>query len=220
MSAPRTAEDLGIIGCRECGLVCQADTLSEDARCPRCSAKLHRRKPNSISRTWALLIAAIVMYVPSNLLPIMYTSKLNVERVDTIISGVATLWMEGERSLATIVFVASVVVPIIKIAVLSLLLITAQTGSRWRQLERAKLYRLIHTVGHWSMLDIFVVLLLVTLVQLHFYGQVHAGPAALAFGAVVILTMLAAMSFDSRLIWDAPESRSRSTPSPVNEPRL
>lgn len=208
MSAIVTARELGVVGCRGCGEVCQAPALSARAACPRCGTPLRWRKPNSVARTWALLIAAALLYIPANLLTIMHTSKLFEERDDTILSGVIKLWQDGAYDLAVIVFVASVVVPILKIGVLALLLITAKRKSTWRQVERARLYRLIDAVGHWSMLDIFVVVLLVTLVRLNFYGEVQAGPAAVAFGAVVVLTMFASMSFDPRLIWDTQRRRA------------
>ena len=201
-----TARELGVVACRSCGLVSRAAPPGQAAHCSRCSSPLHARKPHSYSRTWALLIAATALYLPANLLPIMYTSKLFGERSDTIVSGVVALWEDGARDLAVIVFTASVVVPILKIAVLALLLVSSQQRTTWRQRERAALYRMIQAIGHWSMLDIFVVVLLITLVRLNLFGVVMAGPAAIAFGAVVVLTMFAAMSFDPRLIWDTHET--------------
>lgn len=207
MSGMRTARELGVIGCSACGLVCQAVAVPEHAHCPRCNAALHRRKPNSLSRTWALLITAAMLYIPANLLPMMVTTTLFDSRSDTIVSGVIVLWRGGSWDLATIVFVASVVVPVLKIAILALLLITVQRSSDWRPHERARLYRVIDRVGHWSMLDVFVVALLITLVHFKTFARVEAGPAAVAFGGVVVLTMLAAMSFDPRLIWDATDHK-------------
>lgn len=206
-----TARELGIVACDNCGMISRAPAAGDDNACARCNAPLHSRKPQSIARAWALLIAAAVLYLPANFLPMMITSKLLASRSDTIVSGVIELWEEGDQHLAVIVFVASVVVPILKIAVLSLLLATSQNGSAWRQMDRARLYRLTHTIGHWSMLDIFVVVLLVTLVHLHLLGNVQAGPAAICFGAVVVLTMFASMSFDPRLIWDtrAPQENNQ-----------
>lgn len=202
MSDVVTASELGLVACPSCGLVCRSDVPLAHAHCPRCAAPLHRRKPYSLTRSWALLIAAVILYIPANLLPIMLTSNLFEARADTIISGVIVLWQAGSPELAVIVFVASVVVPLLKIAVLALLLITAQRRSAWRREERAKLYRMIELIGHWSMLDVFVVALLVALVNFGSFAAVHAGGAAVAFGAVVVLTMLATMSFDPRLIWD------------------
>jgi len=170
--------------------------------CRRCLAPLHLRKPGSIGRCWALLVAAMALYVPANTLPIMYTSSLFGSQEDTIMSGVLFLWQSGSWYLALIVFFASILVPLAKILGLVLLLVSVQLRSTWRPAERARLYRLVESIGRWSMLDIFVVALLVTVVQLTALGAVRAGPAALAFGGVVVLTMAAAQTFDPRLIWD------------------
>jgi paraquat-inducible protein A len=180
----------------------------DGAICPRCQSALHWRKPGGIGRTWAFLIAAMALYVPANTLPIMLTSSLFGSQDDTIMSGVLFLWEDGSWYLALIVFVASILVPLAKIIGLVVLLLSVQLGWDWRPVERARLYRLVESIGRWSMLDIFVVALLVTVVQLTALASVRAGPAALAFGAVVVLTMAAAQSFDPRLIWD-----------PVKEPR-
>ncbi|SEQ73949.1 paraquat-inducible protein A [Solimonas aquatica] len=206
---PRAA-DLGLLSCLACGLVCRALPATAAPHCPRCHAPLHRRKPASLSRSWALLIAAAVLYIPANLLPIMQTSTLLYSENDTILSGVLTLWRSGAWDLALIVFVASIVVPLLKIAALATLLLSAGAHSRWRRRERARLYRLIEFIGQWSMLDIFVVALLVALVNFNSVAQVRAGPGAIAFASVVVLTMLASMSFDPRLIWDEPQTGSRA----------
>jgi paraquat-inducible protein A len=204
-----TAMSLGLIGCHTCGLVSRAPA-AEAMLCPRCGDDLHFRKPQSIGRTWAFLIAAIALYVPANTLPIMYTSSLFGSSEDTIMSGVLFLWEDGSWYLALIVFIASILVPLAKIIGLVVLLLSVQLELRWRSEQRARLYRLIESVGRWSMLDIFVVGLLVTVVQLTALASVRAGPAALAFGAVVVLTMLATSSFDPRLLWDpAKESHGR-----------
>lgn len=216
-----TARSLQLIGCEVCGLVCRPPAGEEGLRCPRCFAALHRRKPNSLARTWAFLLSAAILYLPANLLPIMDTRSLGSQRSDTILSGVVVLWQEGSWELAIIVFVASIVVPMLKIAVLTLLLLTVQWRSNWRPAERARLYRLVEFVGHWSMLDVFVVVLMATLVQFQAYAQVGAGPGAIAFGAVVVLTMLASRSFDPRLIWDAatPAQASSDIPSVSTGPK-
>jgi paraquat-inducible protein A len=202
-----SAASLGLLSCHTCALVSRAPA-AEGAVCPRCNSSLHARKPGSIGRTWAFLIAAMALYVPANALPIMYTSSLFGSQDDTIMSGVLFLWEDGSWYLALIVFVASILVPLAKIIGLVVLLLSVQLGWSARRPERARLYRLVESIGRWSMLDIFVVALLVTVVQLTALASVHAGPAALAFGAVVVLTMFAAQSFDPRLIWD-----------PVEEPR-
>lgn len=199
------ARDLGVLGCHACGLVSR-DIGADHSHCPRCRASLHRRAPASISRSWALLLAAMLLYIPANVLPIMKTATLFDSHADTILSGVVVLWRSGSIDLAIIVFVASIVVPMFKIAVLALLLITAQRGSDWRRPERARLYRMIEFIGHWSMLDVFVVALLAALVHFQSVARVDAGPGAMAFGGVVVLTMLASMSFDPRLTWDSPKA--------------
>ena len=196
-----SAASLGLLSCHTCALVSRAPA-AEGAVCPRCQSALHWRKPGSIGRTWAFLIAAMALYVPANTLPIMYTSSLFGSQDDTIMSGVVFLWEDGSWYLALIVFVASILVPLAKIIGLVVLLASLQLGWGRRRTERARLYRLVESIGRWSMLDIFVVALLVTVVQLTALASVHAGPAALAFGAVVVLTMFAAQSFDPRLIWD------------------
>lgn len=198
--APR-AQELGIIGCHVCGLVCRAPA-SDDAACPRCGAALHRRKRNSIARTWALLVAAFILYIPANVLPIMRTVSLGDVDDNTIISGVVELWIKGSPSLAVIVFTASIVVPMTKFLVLGTLLASTQRGSRWALRQRAKLYRAVEFIGYWSMLDVFVVALLTALVRFGFFSQVEPLPGVVFFGLTVILTMFASMSFDPRLMWD------------------
>ena len=201
------APDAGALARGELALCEQCGLLAGAGRCSRCGARIHSRRPASASRCLALLLAALVLYLPANLLTMMESvSPFGVQQ-DTILSGVVYLWDNGSPDLAVIVFVASIVVPIAKIMALGLLL--ACVRWRWsvppRQL--ARLYRLIELVGKWSMLDLFVIGLLAALVDFGTKASVQAGPASLAFGAVVVLTMLAASSFDPRLIWDAQENR-------------
>ncbi|MES2115691.1 MAG: paraquat-inducible protein A [Pseudomonadota bacterium] len=192
------------LACHVCGLVAEdrGQHPHRHARCGRCGAALHRRRPDSVGRTWALLLAAAILYIPANLLPVMYTHSLFGKEDDTIISGVIYFWHSGSPALAAIIFIASIVVPVLKLAALSLLAWTAQRRSRWRPLQRTVLYRLVELVGRWSMLDIFVITLTVALVRFQTLAVITAGPGALAFCAVVVLTMLASMQFDPRLIWD------------------
>jgi len=199
---PVTAASCGLLSCHVCGLVSKAARTGGEAHCPRCSARLHFRKPNSVARTWALLIAAGIMYLPANLLPIMETSSLFGSQDDTIMSGVIYLWHSGSWDLALVVFIASIMVPLLKLIALTLLLISVQRRSVWQPVQRTRLYRLVELVGRWSMLDIYVVTILAALVQIGSLATIKAGPAAMAFGAVVVLTMFAAMQFDPRLIWD------------------
>lgn len=202
MKAPATAARWGLATCHGCGLLSRA---GHGARCPRCGSPLHGRKPNSIARTWALVIAAAILYLPANLLPIMETSSLFGAQEDTILSGVVYLWRTGSWHLALVVFIASILVPMAKLFALVILLLSVQLHARWQPVQRTRLYRLVELVGRWSMLDVYVVTLLVALVQLEALATVRPGAGALAFGAVVVLTMFAAMSFDPRLIWDSME---------------
>ncbi|WP_346778762.1 paraquat-inducible protein A [Burkholderia sp. Ac-20353] len=206
MTSP-TADREGLASCHTCGLV---QPLSDaHAHCARCGAALHFRTPNSLARTWALLIAAAILYIPANLLPIMRTSSIVGSQEDTIMSGVVLFWVSGDWPLAVVVFVASILVPMLKLGVLLLLVISAQRRSAWRPMQRTRLFRIVEHIGRWSMLDIFVVTLTVALVHFRSLAIITAGPGALAFGSVVILTMLASMQFDPRLIWDPVETTGK-----------
>lgn len=194
-----------LLGCEYCGTVSSAPDVEDGSgirlRCPRCANTLHARKPQSLQRTWAYLAASVLLYVPANLLPIMTTTNLFRHDTYTIAGGISELWADKAYGLAAIVFVASIAVPLLKIVALALLAWTARHASGWRRLERARLYRIVETVGHWSMLDVYVVVLLVGMVRFGRLASVHPEPGLIAFAAVVILTMLAARSFDPRLIW-------------------
>jgi paraquat-inducible protein A len=201
-----TAARNGLLGCHVCQLVSRAPAGAMAEACPRCGAHLHVRKPDSIARTWAFLIAAMILYIPANVLPVTDTRTLMGEQSDTILSGVVYLWTSGSWPLALVVFIASIMVPMLKIMTLAFLLLSVQLHSRWQPAQRLRLYRMVEAVGRWSMLDIFVITFLVALVQLQALATIRAGPAAAAFGAVVVLTMCATMSFDPRLIWDPLEN--------------
>lgn len=203
MKRDLTAREAGLMSCHVCGQL--AHIPADHAallRCPRCRAPMHLRKPASVSTTWALIIAAAVLFVPANLLPMMTTSSLLGRQQDTIISGVVFLWQSGSWPLAAVVFFASIMVPLLKIIALAWLTVTVQRRSRRSVMQRTRLYRIVEFVGRWSMLDIYVITILVALVNFRGLATIEAGPAAIAFGAVVVLTMFAAMSFDPRLIWD------------------
>lgn len=164
---------------------------------------MHSRKPASLTRTWALLLAAAALYVPANVLPIMNINSVFLgDSGHTILGGVVELWQTGSWDIALIVFVASIVVPLTKMLALAALASSVERGSRFNLRQRTRLYEMIEFIGQWSMLDVFVVILLAALA--HFQGlmEISAGPAAGAFGIVVVLTMLAAMSFDPRIAWD------------------
>jgi paraquat-inducible protein A len=207
-AAPPDAHALRLRGCRHCGLVSHTPpgaAAGEGAPpCPRCGHALRARKPRSLQRTSAWLIAAAVLYVPANVLSVMATSSVLGRYTHTLMGGIVELWKADSGGLALIVLVASIVVPVGKIAALALLVVTARRRSLWRQRERAALYRLVDAVGHWSMLDVFVVVVLVGMLRFGPLGGVEPQPGLLAFGAVVVLTVLAASSFDPRLIWPAP----------------
>ena len=206
LALPR-ATDLGLIGCHVCRLVCrQPPDGADDMVCPRCGSALHRRKPATYARTWALLLAAFMMYLPANFLPIMRTASLNDVDDNTILSGVKELWVNGSGDLAVIVFVASIMVPMLKFLVLGTLLISSHMRTDWAQVQRARLYRLVEFIGYWSMLDVFVVALLSALVRFNVLSRVEPLPGVIFFGLTVVLTMLASMSFDPRLIWDSRDS--------------
>jgi paraquat-inducible protein A len=200
--APTTAARLGLLVCHTCGLLSRPSGAGHDLACARCGAGLHARKPDSISRAWALLLAAYVLYIPANVLPVMETGSMFGAQRDTIMSGVVYLWTSGSWPLALIIFIASIVVPGAKMAALTMLLVSVQRRSTWRPQERTRLYRVVELVGRWSMVDIYVAAILAALVQFKALATIQAGPGAIAFGAVVVLTMFAAESFDPRLIWD------------------
>jgi paraquat-inducible protein A len=206
-----TALSEGLWRCHACAAVCAAPPGAERARCPRCEATITPRKTDSISRTWAWLLAATALYLPANLLPVTATASIAGAQTDTIFSGIVYLWLDGSWPLAIIVFVASIMVPVAKLLLLSLLLISVQRGETRRVRLRSQVYRGLEIIGRWSMLDIFVVAMLAALVQVENLAELRPGPGAVAFGAVVVLTMLATRSFDPRLIWDTAEGMAFDT---------
>jgi len=199
---PGTALAAGAVSCHECRLLSRLPAGAHSARCPRCGAAVHARKERSLERTWAFLIAAMICYVPANALPIMTITTLGKPESSTILGGVIYL-AHHDWPLAVIVFVASVFVPILKMVILLYLLTSVHRRSVRRQHDRTRLYRLTEIIGRWSMVDIYVVTILVALVRLGALASIDAGLGAVFFGAVVVLTMLAAEAFDPRLIWDA-----------------
>lgn len=199
-----TQDELDHAQCHTCNLVMSIPREASGRRlgCSRCGSVVHRRKPNSLTRTWALLIAAAICYVPANVYPIMAVTSFGKTQADTILSGVVYLFVHGMWPLALIVFVASIVVPVLKLVGLTILVLSVQNRSQWRPRERARLYRIVDIVGRWSMVDVYVVTILVALVHLGSLASVQAQIGSFFFGAVVVLTLLAAESFDPRLIWD------------------
>jgi len=200
-----TARNADLIGCHQCFFPAPKTHIACTYRCPRCGARLHQRKYKSISRTWALVCAAVIFYIPANVLPITYTSSIGTQQSDTIISGVIYFFQTGSWGVAAVIFIASIFIPFAKLLILIFLLTSIQFHSVWHPKDRTRLYRLIESVGRWSMVDIFVVTTLVALVRLGAVATIQAGPAAVYFAAVVVITMLASKSFDPRLIWDVIE---------------
>ncbi len=202
-----TAQAASLVSCHSCHLLCKmrSDYQAGHLTCPRCGAALHPRKINSISRTWALILAAFVCYIPANVLPITHVTSFGKVQSDTIMSGVIYFIHSGSWPIALVIFVASIFVPLVKLFILTFLLITVQRKTTWRQKDRTKLYRITEAIGRWSMVDIYVVTILVALVKMGALATIDAGPGAVFFGAVVVITMFAAMFFDPRLIWDTKE---------------
>ncbi len=196
-----SAQDAGLVACSHCGLVCRCGGVSKP-RCPRCGAGLNSRKTDSLSRSCAFLAAAAILYIPANLLPVMETSSLFGAEKDTILSGIVYFWTSGSQGLAALIFCVSILVPMLKLGTLGTLAWTVRRRNSLHRHQRTLLFRIIELVGRWSMLDVFVVALMVGLVHFQGLAVIEAGPGAAAFGAVVVLTMLAARSFDPRLIWD------------------
>jgi len=203
----REAAKSGFVRCGSCERLWPDRELREGAgaHCRRCGAPLEHRKPNSLARTWALLIAAAICYVPANLFPVMVVTGPGGSEADTILSGVQAMYEAEWYAVGTLIFFASITVPVLKIVTLFGLLVSIQRGSHWNPRDRTRLYRVVEIVGRWSMLDMFVVSLTVALVQLGVVATVEPAIGASFFAAVVVLTMFAASSFDPRLIWDAME---------------
>jgi paraquat-inducible protein A len=192
-----------LIGCDCCRLVLHA---RERSHCPRCGFRLQRRKLFSITRTWALLGAAIALYLPANIFPVMTVIRFGQGEPNTLLSGVIELAEAQMWPLAILVFLASITVPLLKLAALLTMLLMTGEGSPKALRERTRLYRFVDSVGRWSMIDVFMLTVLVAVVRMGFIATVLPGTGAIAFAAVVVLTMFAAASFDPRLMWDAAEA--------------
>jgi paraquat-inducible protein A len=198
----RSALQAGLVACHACGFLAH---LGSTGPCPRCGAARPSRLPASIGRTWALLVASAILYIPANLLPVTQVVSLGRLHTDTILSGVAYFLRTGSWPLALLIFVASVLVPVIKFAILVLLLLSVRRRWRWAPLQRARLYRLTEAVGRWSMVDIFAITLTVAMLHMGALATVEPRQGAMAFALMVVGTILAVRSFDPRLLWDALE---------------
>jgi paraquat-inducible protein A len=195
---PASAAARGLARCHSCGRV---EPITSK-HCPRCHAPLHLRKADALQRTLALTIGAVMLYLPANLLPVLRVeSTLKGAQQNTILGGVVQFWQNGDYLVALIIFVASVMIPILKVLAIVALCLAVRSG-RWPR-AMTRLYRVTDYIGRWSMVDVFVVAILVGVVQLGGVMTINAGEGALAFAGVVVLTMLAAHAFDPRLIWDA-----------------
>ena len=200
------AIDAGILICAECHELNKQDPDSDEQVCTRCGAWVHARRPNSLTRTWALLITAAILYIPANLLPIMTINSLGQGDPSTIMAGVIQLVQHGMFPIAAVVFIASILVPTFKLVGIGLLLFSVQRHQPLSAQQRIVRFRFIEFIGRWSMLDIFVIAILVAVVNFGRLASVEANLGAAAFASVVILTMFAAVTFDPRLIWDNTES--------------
>jgi paraquat-inducible protein A len=198
---------LGLQSCEGCGLLSRPEPGEEEGRCPRCDEELSFRKPASLQRTWAFLLAAAVCYVPANVLPVLTTTTATGSDSDTILQGVVLLWSPTGWPLSLIVLTASIMIPSAKILTLACLLATVQRGSIQSNGQRIRLYRTVKLIGRWSMVDVFVDAFTTALVQLQPLMSVAPAPGLFFFAAVVVLTMLAVESFDPRLIWDPASAR-------------
>lgn len=194
----------GLQGCP----ICTSVGAAENTHCGGCGASLHAGWSESIQKTWAWLMTSVVLYFPANFLPITYTRYFGRETESTILGGVVTFWEHGDRPIAVIIFVASILVPLGKMVVLSWMCLSVQFGSRFALRQKTILYRITDYVGRWSMIDVFVVGILVALMQLGNIMTVRPGVAAVAFAGMVFTTMLASESFDPRLLWASGETEN------------
>lgn len=197
-----TSVDEKIYDCRVCHAMVGESVVHNHKACPRCDTDIHWRTPNSLQKTTAFLIAAAVLYIPANVLPIMTYSTLGAVETDTILSGVIALVGAKLYWVAAVVFTASIGFPIFKLVTLTYLVIAVRWKIKLGIKHRAFLFRLTEVLGRWSMVDVFVVTLFVALVQFGFVYTVEPEGAIIAFAAVVVLTMIAAETFDPRLLWD------------------
>jgi len=198
MSNARTAASQDLSSCH----ICLKLVNSELHHCPRCGSAMHKRKSDSLQRTLALLVTSTILYIPANILPIMYTDQLSNSAGSTIMGGVVLLIKLGSVPIAAIIFIASVLVPSAKLMMMYYLCWTVARGNLGSERQRTVLYRVTEFIGKWSMIDVFVVAILVALVHLSGILVFRPGVAAMAFAGVVIVTMIAAESFDPRLMWD------------------
>ncbi|MXQ06884.1 paraquat-inducible membrane protein A [Alphaproteobacteria bacterium GH1-50] len=201
-----TAREAGLVACTRCTRVWP---LSE-TRCARCGSKLVSRDTQSLQRVWAWWIAGFMAYIPANLYPMLETRTLVYNQSDTIVGGVIELASHGAYGIAFVILLASVGIPIAKFVAIAFLALSVRRGSRIGQVRRQQVYEVVEYIGRWSMIDVFVVAILASLVQLNIVVTITPGPAALTFALSVIFTMLSAQAFDSRMIWDRQEQDGKA----------
>lgn len=224
----RSALSRGLINCLECGRISRLppetharlsssdqcpQPLALTAICPTCGAKLSHRKEKSLTRTWALVLTGIILYIPANLFPIMTVEMLGSTEPETIFSGVTQLFQSGMWAIGLLVFCASITVPLMKLIGLTILLITVHYRRIDNLRDRTRIYRIIEFIGRWSMLDVFLLSILVAVVNLGGVATISPEIGMIFFATVVVITMFAANSFDPRLLWDAAEKRTLTTSS-------
>lgn len=205
-----SAKSAGWTQCQVCHkrLRWQAQHPHSRQRCPRCGASVRQRDYSSIGQSWALTLTALILLIPANLLPIMTVSQFGEGQPSTIMGGVVLLLHHGMIPIATIVFIASFAVPFLKISGIVVLLLSIQFNWRISRRQQTLMYRMVEYIGKWSMLDIFVIAITAKLVDMGKIASIQGNAAAVYFGLAVVMTMLAAMVFDQRLIWDPPQSRN------------
>jgi paraquat-inducible protein A len=191
MSADNSALSASLTGCHTCNQVARIDNNHHHQAllCPRCGAKLHPRIHNSLLITWMLVTLAFLFYIPANVLPMTRVVGLGQVQEDTIMSGVIYFIQSGSWYIGLVIFIASVFVPLLKLTLLMFLLISVQRKSQWRPRERTRIYRITELIGRWSMVDIYVVTILIALVNLGVLAYIDSGPAAVYIAAVVINTI-------------------------------
>lgn len=202
MSDPMRTLMAGLLACQTCGLVSRRVPDGRPSCCSRCAAKLHERLPRSAENTLAWLIAAVILYIPANVLPVMYVSGIGGGQESTILGGILGFWRGGDWPIALVIFIASVAVPATKFLAIGLILWTLYRKSDWGRRQRTALYRLVEVIGYWSMLDVVVVALTSALLQFEGVGAAEPRLGIVFFCGVVVATMISALSLDSRLIWD------------------
>lgn len=202
MSSPMQTLMVGLVACQTCGLVSRRVPDSQPTYCARCGTRLHERLPRSAENTLAWLIAAVILYIPSNVLPVMYVSGIGGGQASTILGGVLSFWRGGDWPIALVIFIASVAVPATKFLAVGLILWTLYRKSDWARRQRTALYRLVEFIGYWSMLDVVVVALTSALLQFQGIGAAEPRLGIVFFCGVVVATMISALSLDPRLIWD------------------